>query len=220
MRANYKTSWEVAQEDREAFSGHPKSSLSILGWGVLILACYMGWQYFVSPIGFSTTSDYVNLEQQAGGGPGPGQIVPQFGPPAFEISGRMQELNLPVQTGYVDLTSLRKPGYYTLVMFSADWCQPCKSVWRTVPDYLRAMPNVVAVKVDLSDFDFNSNNHPALQSLRDVGGGQIPIAFLYSPLGTGTEVAKGAPAIIELLNELQTRGHKNPLEISHPNSIW
>lgn len=145
--------------------------------------------------------------------------IRSFNRQKFPIENRVREITLPDRT-FLDLSILRKPGFRTLIIFSAEWCGPCHAVWSKIPDYLGQMGDVVAVKVDLTQIDFESKSNPALAVLREVKGGTLPIAFEISPFGGKVKCAKGGSDILALMNSMLDEPRFQPVSIPSYPSIW
>ena len=149
------------------------------------------------------------------------------GPPRTDLGepkakDAQQRLFLIKANGYVNVGSLSAPGYYTLIIFSAPWCVPCAEVHAHARDWLERYQNLVIVDLDIgTKADVDPKGAAILADLdRKV---VLPAALLLNPFGLYINASRnggiappvsGAPAIIEAMNALAARTHKQiiPLE--------
>lgn len=138
---------EATREDlqRHLSTGNSRPWELLFAAAVIIVMAGVMIVVFVIPNG---------LKDQGGEGGHHGSILPGA------LKDRMKIVQ--IGKGPFDLSSVSRDGYYTVVVFSADWCQPCHAIWKEIPDHLDQYSNVVAVRLDFGDYKAGANPHATL----------------------------------------------------------
>jgi thiol-disulfide isomerase/thioredoxin len=119
--------------------------------------------------------------------------------------------------GYVNVGSYTVPGYYTLIVFSAPWCAPCRKLQSEALVWLEKYPNLVFVDLDVGTASsLNQKSSAVLADLdREV---LLPAALLMNPFGVYINGGKtlgvappfsGADAIRSVMVGFAKRKHKD-----------
>jgi thiol-disulfide isomerase/thioredoxin len=115
------------------------------------------------------------------------------------------------------LSEVVHPGYYTLVIFSAEWCGPCHGMWnKDIPPRIARYPNLVAVHVDTTAmYDQNRARPEATKFFNTFGfQGSPPFAVLINPFGAAMDFETGREPIINMLDKrLSDRAYHEPLTL-------
>jgi thiol-disulfide isomerase/thioredoxin len=106
---------------------------------------------------------------------------------------------------YVNVGHLACSGYYTIIIFSAPSCAPCREILAQAPNWLNRYPNLVFVEVNVGDAD-----GPQWEILRDLNfvGQGVPLGVLLGPLGHLMYRMSGADEIQMRLAKMDDRWHK------------
>lgn len=104
--------------------------------------------------------------------------------------------------GFTNLSAIVKPGYYNLLLFSTEHCDPCKYLWDQADGWLRQYANLAVTDVDVTRVfeEGDQSRAPELALLRDFGLGRIPSAVLVSPLGYVVIARDGANEIAAMVH--------------------
>lgn len=104
--------------------------------------------------------------------------------------------------GFANINVLGKPGYYNLLLFSTDHCDPCKHLWEQADEWLRQYQNLAVTEIDVTHVfeEGTPARAPELALLRDFGLGRVPSAVLVSPLGYVVVAKDGADAITDMVH--------------------
>lgn len=116
-------------------------------------------------------------------------------------------------SGFVHIGSLSYPGYYTLILFSAKWCAPCRVLWSEAPTWVEEFPNLVVVDVDVGE---GANADGALDGpeaavLQAVGMKTLPAALCVGPFGQTVGASEGIDQIRGLVKRLRKRTYTTPI---------
>ena len=115
--------------------------------------------------------------------------------------------------GYVSLASLSFPGFYTVILLSATWCEPCHVAWSEARSWLRAYPNVVLVDVDVTDAAVDGRwVGPEIAVLRSLDvKGNLPVAVQIGPFGELMRAESGLDGVRRLASDLARRRYATAL---------
>jgi hypothetical protein len=124
---------------------------------------------------------------------------------------------------YVNIGTYSVSGYYTLIVFSTDWCVPCKQVGLLAPGWLERNPDLVVVDIDIGAVKGRpvDPNNPLLELessaiIHQFAAKEIPIpaalfvsqyCFYMNP-GNGPDLAppiSGIDSIKEAVKDFGTR---------------
>jgi thiol-disulfide isomerase/thioredoxin len=186
---------------------------------VLCLVCLAGVYFFcrqpgASASGGANKSEVLSPDDAADYGAA-ASAKPTERPASYRAARRRLFRIKP--SGYLSVSSYAVPGYYTVLIFSAAWCEPCKLIQPRAIEWLEKYPNLVIVDLDIGARDTLDPSSSAILADFDRQTA-LPAALFINPFGIYMNAGRrdgiapplsGVDSITGAISTLASRAHKD-----------